>query len=198
MIDQSKAIIFFHCPYGSHYILSDQCKFRGPHWWACNMYQCWAVLRMRDRYPLVINPGIYSLAPWFSRFSNKWSWHITVILKFFKKSENQSKNHAAVRWGVWNNWNWRFFDSGFFSQTTRTDSSVKVPRTVQHWYAQVELSEKFQLATFQTSKWGCLELCVAKIRQLVSKKTSQFWSKSTSKVWVFSIVSIVEREIDTV
>jgi hypothetical protein len=158
---------------------------------ACNMYQCWAVLRMRDRYPLVINPGIYSLALWFSRFSNKWSWHITVILKFFKKPENQSKNHASVEGfeitGTGGSLILNFFPNKqnrqFFKSCKNCPTLVCTSRALR----QVSISNfsNYQMRVFRT---------VAQIRQLVSKKTSQFWSKSTSKVWVFSIVSIVGRE----
>jgi hypothetical protein len=37
----------------------------------CNPYQCWAVLRMRERSSLVINPGVYPVTHWFSIFSKK-------------------------------------------------------------------------------------------------------------------------------
>jgi hypothetical protein len=54
---------------------------------------CWAVLRMRDRCPSVINPCIYPLTCKFSKFSNKWFWCIIVVLKLFKQSKNWPKNH---------------------------------------------------------------------------------------------------------
>jgi len=166
MIGQSKAIIFFHCPYESHYILSDQCKFTCSHWWACNMYEYWAVLRMKDRYPLVINPGIYSLALWFSRFSKKSSWHITVILRFFKKSENQSKNHESAEGfeitGTGGSLILNFFPNNqkrqFFKSSKNCPTLVCTSRALR----QVSISNfsNYQMRVFRT---------VAKIRQLVSK-----------------------------
>ncbi len=55
--------------------------------------ECWAVLRMRDRCPLAINPCIYPLTCQFSKFSNKGFWCIIMVLKLFKRSMNWPKNH---------------------------------------------------------------------------------------------------------
>ncbi len=88
--------------------------------------ECWAVLRMRDRCPLVINPCTYPLTCQFSKFSNKRFWCIIMVLKLFKRSKNWPKNHQffagsfmktihSLRF-FWNNCNGQFFDSEYFSK----------------------------------------------------------------------------------
>jgi hypothetical protein len=52
----------------------------------CNQWE--VVLRMRDRYPLVTNPGAHPLTYQFSKLSNSLFWYITIVLQKKLKSRN--------------------------------------------------------------------------------------------------------------
>ncbi len=49
--------------------------------WGLGYNQWEVVLRMRDRYPLVTNPGAHPLTYQFSKSSNSLFWYITIVLK---------------------------------------------------------------------------------------------------------------------
>jgi hypothetical protein len=56
--------------------------------WGLGYNQWEVVLRMRDRYPPVTNPGAHPLTYQFSKLSNSLFCYITVVLKKKLKSRN--------------------------------------------------------------------------------------------------------------
>ncbi len=53
---------------------------------------CWAILKIRDRYPSIINWHIYPLTHQFSKFSKCQFGYLTMILKKMKISKNWPKS----------------------------------------------------------------------------------------------------------
>jgi hypothetical protein len=81
---------------------------------------------------------LYPLSHWFSKYSKNRFWYITMVLqKKEKVKEPASKlpvlsSQPLVLLGLWNNWNWQFFDS-VFSKTQNQHSSLKIQRSNQLW-----------------------------------------------------------------
>jgi len=46
---------------------------------------------MRDKYPLVINPAIYSLTHQFSKKSKNWNCYVHMVLKQCEKIQRASQ-----------------------------------------------------------------------------------------------------------
>jgi hypothetical protein len=125
------------------------------------IYQCWVVLRMMNKYWLVINLVIYSLTYWFSKYSKNQFWHINHDFQKCKMSKNWPKNCRFFCEKCWffemfeitrirpcGSLILQFFKNKFkepelevlwFQNIWRSEigNSLKLQRTAPHWKARL-------------------------------------------------------------
>lgn len=76
----------------------------------------WAVIRNRSRTQQLSWPLLGFIAM-ILKSSKTWFWSINTVLKLFGKNQITSQktiNSLLNLQSFWNNWDWWFFDSGFF------------------------------------------------------------------------------------